>query len=212
MEKGRLEDKLGHTSRDAVPGTPPPSPTAGAPIPGFTWERGSYFGAYRVRPIFSSCLQQLEKYFPCWHRNEEIKSVWLGFFFFFFKSTVQGLKRDSEMGEKRLGWGNWLINSKKIERTGQPACRCHCSCWGVVWGAATVIEGELWGAESPTIPGPIAVPLVQGIISVALTNLHSQLDFFSFFFKYIFLFLNTILEMTSSQVFTCLPRLEGITC
>lgn len=76
-------------------------------------------------------------------------------------------------------------------------------------GAAKVIEGELWGAGSPTIPGPIAVPMVQGIISVVLTNLHSQLDFF---FKYIFLFLNTILEMTSSQVFTCLPRLEGITC
>lgn len=47
---------------------------------------GSLFRGVRGagRPIFSSCLQQLEKYFPRWHRNEEIKSVWLRLYFFFF--------------------------------------------------------------------------------------------------------------------------------
>lgn len=42
---------------------------------------------------------------------------WAAFFFplFFFKSTVQGLKHNSEAGEeRRLRWGNGLINSKKL--------------------------------------------------------------------------------------------------
>lgn len=57
-------------------------------------------------------------------------------------------------------------------------------------------------AGSPTIPAPVVSLIVQGIILVVLANLHSQLDFF---------FLNTIIEMNSSQVLTCLLRLEGIT-
>lgn len=69
-------------------------------------------------------------------------------------------------------------------------------------GCGGLQEGLL-AAGSPTIPAPLVSLMVQGIILVALTNSHSQLDFF--------FFLNTVIEMNSSQVLTCLLRLEGIT-
>lgn len=48
--------------------------------------------------------------------------------------------------------------------------------WG--WGG---LQEELLVAGSPTIAAPAVSLIVQGIILVVLTNLHSQLDSFFFF-------------------------------
>jgi len=86
--KGEVEGQSGARLDGCSPGEHPPCRRNPHPR-----QRGvPILGRNAIGLIFSSCLQRLEKYFPCWHRNEEIKSVWLGFFFFPLKSTVQGLK------------------------------------------------------------------------------------------------------------------------